>query len=156
MHHVVLVPQPPAPDLAMCSPKASDGVARLSACDGLRRSACVAVCTHVLAMPRRQGLGEGVALPCMNNLIATHVPKSAKARGLGMAFSGFHCGEHVGGVVHAQGTIWGWWGRGGIRGRLGGRGGHILEERIRSGWLRAHSKDAPDLSPDGWLVVPTN
>lgn len=41
-----------------------------------------------------QGLGEGVALPSMNNLIAAHVPKEAKARGLGMAFSGFHTGAN--------------------------------------------------------------
>lgn len=38
------------------------------------------------------GLGEGVALPSMNNLVATYLPKEAKARGLGLAFTGFHCG----------------------------------------------------------------
>jgi predicted MFS family arabinose efflux permease len=43
-----------------------------------------------------QGLGEGVALPSMNNLVASHVPPSAKARALGMCFSGFHSGEWVG------------------------------------------------------------
>ncbi len=40
-----------------------------------------------------QGLGEGVALPTMNNLMANHIPREAKARALGMAFSGFHSGE---------------------------------------------------------------
>ncbi|KAI8477407.1 MAG: hypothetical protein J3K34DRAFT_515747 [Monoraphidium minutum] len=42
------------------------------------------------------GLGEGVALPSMNNLVARHVPPSAKARALGMCFSGFHSGNLVG------------------------------------------------------------
>lgn len=39
-----------------------------------------------------QGLGEGVALPTMSNLVATHIPKEARARALGLAFSGFHGG----------------------------------------------------------------
>ncbi|GBF90924.1 anion transporter, chloroplastic-like [Raphidocelis subcapitata] len=42
------------------------------------------------------GLGEGVALPSMNNLVARHVPPSAKARALGMCFSGFHSGNLIG------------------------------------------------------------
>ncbi len=41
---------------------------------------------------RAQGLGEGVALPSMNNLVARHVPAAAKARALGMCFTGFHSG----------------------------------------------------------------
>lgn len=40
-----------------------------------------------------QGLGEGVALPSMSNLVANHVPPSAKARALGMSFTGFHTGD---------------------------------------------------------------
>lgn len=46
-------------------------------------------CTHLAML---QGLGEGVALPSMNNLVATWVPKESKAKGLGMCFSGFHTG----------------------------------------------------------------
>ncbi|KAF5829807.1 major facilitator superfamily domain-containing protein [Dunaliella salina] len=42
------------------------------------------------------GLGEGVALPSMNNLVATYVPKEAKARALGMCFTGFHTGNLLG------------------------------------------------------------
>ena len=38
------------------------------------------------------GLGEGVALPSMNNLVAT-LPKSLQSTALGVAFTGFHCGE---------------------------------------------------------------
>ena len=37
------------------------------------------------------GLGEGVALPSMNNLVAT-LPKSLRSTALGVAFTGFHCG----------------------------------------------------------------
>lgn len=40
-----------------------------------------------------QGLGEGVALPSMSNMVAAHVPPSAKARALGMSFTGFHTGK---------------------------------------------------------------
>ena len=36
------------------------------------------------------GLGEGVAMPSMSNLIATFIPKEAKARALGLSYSGFH------------------------------------------------------------------
>ncbi len=38
------------------------------------------------------GLGEGVALPSMNNLVAT-LPKSLRSTGLGVAFTGFHSGS---------------------------------------------------------------
>jgi predicted MFS family arabinose efflux permease len=40
------------------------------------------------------GLGEGVALPSMNNLVAT-LPKARQSTALGVAFTGFHCGEAV-------------------------------------------------------------
>jgi ACS family sodium-dependent inorganic phosphate cotransporter/ACS family sodium-dependent inorganic phosphate cotransporter-like MFS transporter 9 len=42
------------------------------------------------------GLGEGVALPSMNALVAANVPPSAKARALGVCFSGFHSGNLLG------------------------------------------------------------
>ncbi|WIA32968.1 hypothetical protein OEZ86_006131 [Tetradesmus obliquus] len=45
------------------------------------------------------GLGEGVALPSMSNMVAAHVPASAKARALGMSFTGFHSGNLVGLVL---------------------------------------------------------
>ena len=41
------------------------------------------------------GLGEGVALPSMNNLVAT-LPKSLRSTGLGVAFTGFHSGQGPG------------------------------------------------------------
>ena len=42
------------------------------------------------------GLGEGVALPTMNHLVAAHVPPASRATALGTAFSGFHCGARAG------------------------------------------------------------
>ena len=42
------------------------------------------------------GLGEGVALPTMNHLVAAHVPPANRATALGTAFSGFHCGARAG------------------------------------------------------------
>ncbi|KAK9845874.1 hypothetical protein WJX81_004733 [Elliptochloris bilobata] len=42
------------------------------------------------------GLGEGVALPTMNHLVAAHVPPASRATALGTAFSGFHCGNLLG------------------------------------------------------------
>lgn len=47
-----------------------------------------------------QGLGEGVALPSMSNMVAAHVPPSAKARALGMSFTGFHTGTEGVGMRH--------------------------------------------------------
>ena len=41
------------------------------------------------------GLGEGVALPTMNHLVAAHVPPASRATALGTAFSGFHCGARA-------------------------------------------------------------
>ena len=38
------------------------------------------------------GLGEGVALPAMNNLVANNVPLSRRSTALGGCFSGFHTG----------------------------------------------------------------
>eukprot|EP00198_Chlamydomonas_reinhardtii_P002510 XP_001691846.1 predicted protein [Chlamydomonas reinhardtii] len=45
------------------------------------------------------GLGEGVALPSMSNLVASHIQPAAKARALGLCFSGFHSGNLVGLVL---------------------------------------------------------
>lgn len=58
-----------------------------------RPAHCATRLRALLLGRRTQGLGEGVALPAMNNLIATHIDPKAKARGLGVAFSGFHSGE---------------------------------------------------------------
>ena len=47
----------------------------------------------VIAARALVGLGEGVALPCMNSLIAVNIPPARRATALGTAFSGFHSGE---------------------------------------------------------------
>ena len=46
----------------------------------------------VLAARVCVGLGEGAALPVMNNLVATNVPPQQRATALGTCFSGFHTG----------------------------------------------------------------
>lgn len=50
----------------------------------------------ILAARCMVGLGEGVAMPAMSNLIATFIPKEAKARALGLSYSGFHGGNLLG------------------------------------------------------------
>lgn len=50
----------------------------------------------VLASRFLVGLGEGVALPSMNNLMATRIPKAQRATALGMSFMGFQTGNLVG------------------------------------------------------------
>ncbi|GAX82958.1 hypothetical protein CEUSTIGMA_g10385.t1 [Chlamydomonas eustigma] len=42
------------------------------------------------------GLGEGVAMPSMNNLVAAHIPLKSRASALGLTYSGFHCGNLLG------------------------------------------------------------
>lgn len=39
------------------------------------------------------GLGEGVALPAMNNLVANNVPPARRSTALGGCFTGFHTGQ---------------------------------------------------------------
>ncbi|KAG7667865.1 putative anion transporter 4, chloroplastic [Nannochloris sp. 'desiccata'] len=53
----------------------------------------------VLAVRFLVGFGEGVALPSMNNLIATRIPPAQRATALGMCFMGFHTGNLVGLIV---------------------------------------------------------
>ena len=40
------------------------------------------------------GLGEGVALPAMNNMVAG-LPREKRSTALGIAFTGFHCGRDI-------------------------------------------------------------
>lgn len=53
----------------------------------------------VLAVRFLVGFGEGVALPSMNNLIATRIQPAQRATALGMCFMGFHSGNLVGLLV---------------------------------------------------------
>lgn len=50
----------------------------------------------VLAARFLVGFGEGVALPSMNNLVATRIPGSQRATALGACFMGFHSGNLAG------------------------------------------------------------
>lgn len=45
------------------------------------------------------GLGEGVALPCMNQLVGSNIPQARRSTALGACFSGFHSGNLVGLVL---------------------------------------------------------
>ena len=53
----------------------------------------------VLAARALVGLGEGAALPVMNNLVATNIAPGRRATALGGCFSGFHTGNLVGLVL---------------------------------------------------------
>lgn len=46
------------------------------------------------------GLGEGVVMPCMNNLMGRWVPPAERARAVGFCFAGFHFGS-MGGLLAA-------------------------------------------------------
>ena len=46
----------------------------------------------VIAARAMVGLGEGVALPSMNNLVGTRIAKANRSTALGASFSGFHSG----------------------------------------------------------------
>ncbi|GAQ79523.1 phosphate transporter [Klebsormidium nitens] len=52
--------------------------------------------TALLTTRAVMGFGEGVALPCMNNLMARWVGKSARARAVGLCMAGFHVGSMAG------------------------------------------------------------
>lgn len=52
----------------------------------------------VLAARVCVGLGEGAALPVMNNLVATNIPPAKRATALGSCFSGFHTGADSSGA----------------------------------------------------------
>lgn len=47
----------------------------------------------VLACRAAVGLGEGVALPSMVNLVSRRVPPALRTTALGSAFTGFHAGS---------------------------------------------------------------
>eukprot|EP00884_Botryococcus_braunii_P012813 jgi/Botrbrau1/21532/Bobra.174_2s0035.1 len=50
----------------------------------------------VLACRAAVGLGEGVALPSMVNLVSRHVPPALRSTALGSSFTGFHAGNLLG------------------------------------------------------------
>ncbi|KAB2620573.1 anion transporter 4 [Pyrus ussuriensis x Pyrus communis] len=50
----------------------------------------------LLAMRALLGIAEGVALPCMNNMVARWFPQTERARAVGLAMAGFQLGSAVG------------------------------------------------------------
>jgi hypothetical protein len=80
--------------LAPPSVRLAGGHRAARACGGGgRRGVCAGRCPlpaarHTGASPR--GPTRAVGIPPQ---VASHLPKDAKARGLGLAFTGFHCGE---------------------------------------------------------------
>ena len=53
------------------------------------------------------GLGEGVALPCMNNLTARWVPKAERSRAVAACMGGFQSGSMVGLLAAPAMLAWG-------------------------------------------------
>ncbi|KAI3760536.1 hypothetical protein L1987_50931 [Smallanthus sonchifolius] len=50
----------------------------------------------LLCMRTLLGVAEGVALPCMNNMIARWFPQSERSRAVGLAMAGFQLGSAIG------------------------------------------------------------
>ncbi|KAM6545976.1 hypothetical protein CsatB_026712 [Cannabis sativa] len=50
----------------------------------------------LLAMRAMVGVAEGVALPCMNNMVARWFPPTERARAVGIAMAGFQFGSAIG------------------------------------------------------------
>ncbi|XP_068338381.1 probable anion transporter 4, chloroplastic [Pyrus communis] len=65
----------------------------------------------LLAMRALLGIAEGVALPCMNNMVARWFPPTERARAVGLAMAGFQLGSAVGlmlsPILMSQGGVFG-------------------------------------------------
>lgn len=65
----------------------------------------------LLAMRALLGIAEGVALPCMNNMVARWFPQTERARAVGLAMAGFQLGSAIGltlsPILMSQGGIFG-------------------------------------------------
>ncbi len=72
------------------------GIAAFSAASALLPAAAAHSLGAVLAARAAVGLGEGVALPAMSNLVATRVAPRARATALGLVFAGFQAGNLLG------------------------------------------------------------
>uniref|UniRef100_A0A3Q7I0V3 Major facilitator superfamily (MFS) profile domain-containing protein n=1 Tax=Solanum lycopersicum TaxID=4081 RepID=A0A3Q7I0V3_SOLLC len=65
----------------------------------------------LLAMRMLLGIAEGVALPCMNNMIARWFPPTERSRAVGLAMAGFQLGSAIGltfsPILMSQGGLFG-------------------------------------------------
>ncbi|CAN6559444.1 unnamed protein product [Malus baccata var. baccata] len=65
----------------------------------------------LLAMRALLGIAEGVALPCMNNMVARWFPQTERSRAVGLAMAGYQLGSAVGlmlsPILMSQGGIFG-------------------------------------------------
>ncbi|CAN4115785.1 unnamed protein product [Withania somnifera] len=65
----------------------------------------------LLSMRMLLGIAEGVALPCMNNMIARWFPPTERSRAVGLAMAGFQLGSAIGltlsPILMSQGGLFG-------------------------------------------------
>lgn len=50
----------------------------------------------LLTMRMLLGIAEGVAMPCMNNMVSRWFPRTERARAVGLSMAGFHLGSVIG------------------------------------------------------------
>eukprot|EP01018_Ginkgo_biloba_P034255 Gb_13176 [translate_table: standard] len=53
----------------------------------------------LLAIRTLLGIAEGVALPCMNNMVSRWFPRTERARAVGLSMAGFHLGSVIGLII---------------------------------------------------------
>ncbi|XP_057953246.1 probable anion transporter 4, chloroplastic isoform X3 [Malania oleifera] len=87
------------------------GVALWSLATFLTPWAAEASLWALLAMRVLLGIAEGVALPCMNNMVARWFPQTERSRAVGIAMGGFQLGSAIGltlsPILMSQGGLFG-------------------------------------------------
>ncbi|CAI5994929.1 unnamed protein product [Closterium sp. NIES-65] len=77
-------------------PVLAAGLALWSLATLLTPSAAAHSLGALLTVRAVMGLGEGVALPCMNHMVSRYVPENRRAWAVGICFAGFHVGSMLG------------------------------------------------------------
>ena len=83
------------------------GILLWSVATMLTPSAAAASLPALLACRAAMGLGEGVALPCMNNLVGRWVPEAERSRAVAACMGGFQSGSMVGLLAAPAMLAWG-------------------------------------------------